>query len=83
MVLKDAKYIKPASVTGRQTFINKLPYIIFFLIMTVSYKNILYHYLRHSRKGNVSTNIPFTSVSVIFDKNCTFVLNCPFSDFLS
>ena len=53
------------------------------LIITVSYKNILYHYLWQLRKGNFSTNIPFMSLSVIFEENCTFFSNCPFSGFLS
>ena len=40
-------------------------------------------YLLFARKGKVSSNILFMSISFIFEEICTFVLNCPFSDFLS
>ena len=39
--------------------------------------------LLFARKGKLSSIICFMSFTVIFDEICTFVLNCPFSDFLS
>ena len=39
--------------------------------------------LLFARKEKLSSIICFMSIAVIFDEICTFVLNCPFSDFLS
>ena len=42
-----------------------------------------FFYLLSLKIGKFSINMDFTSVSVMFEEKCIFVLNCPLSGFLS